>query len=71
MFGHINFLKFNVVILFWMWPVFVALMTALFYFFFKVVRFREFKIRDTEAAKIELEKFRTQSYKARLEREEI
>ncbi|MEO8820755.1 MAG: histidine kinase, partial [Ginsengibacter sp.] len=42
-----------------------------FYFFFKVVRFREFKIRDTEAAKIELEKFRTQSYKARLEREEI
>lgn len=50
---------------------FVALMLMAFYFLFRVIRIREYRIRDSEATKIELEKFRTENYKTRLEREQI
>lgn len=71
MIGRINFLKLNLVIPFWTWAILSVLMALMFYFLFKLIQFRENRIRDAEATKIELEKLRSENYRARLEREQI
>ncbi len=71
MIGRINFLKLSIVIPFWTWIVLAVLIALMFYFLFKLIQFRENRIRNTEATKIELEKLRSENYRTRLEREQI
>jgi two-component system LytT family sensor kinase len=71
MFVHINFFILTIVVPFWTWPFLILFMGLLFYVFFCVARLREKKIREVEATKMELEKLRSENYKARLEREKI
>ncbi|MGN6196629.1 MAG: histidine kinase [Ginsengibacter sp.] len=65
------FLEVNAIIPVWGWYFFIGAASALFYVFFKVMKLREKRILEIEATKIELEKLRTENYKARLEREQI
>src|SRR5665213_1700197 len=71
MIGRINFLKLNLVIPVLTWIVLAVLLALMFYFLFKLIQFRENRIRNTEATKIELEKLRSENYRTRLEREQI
>ena len=71
MFGHIYFINLNLIVPFWTWSFLILSMVLLVYVFFKVTRLRENKIREIVATKIELEKLRSENFKARLEREQI
>ncbi len=71
MISHINFLKLNLVIPYWLWHFLIVVIAVVSYLLFEIVKLREEKIRKSEATKIELEKLRTENYKIRLEREKI
>ena len=71
MLGHIYFLNLNFIVPFWTWSLLVFSVCALFFTFFRVAWLREKRIREGVSTKIELEKLRSENYKARLEREQI
>lgn len=71
MIGYSVFLVLNLVIPLVAWVILALLLALMFYFLFKLVQFRENRIRESEASKVELEKLRSDNFKARLEREQI
>ena len=71
MLPHNYFLNLTIVVPFWEWPFIILLPVALGYLFYKVINRREKRIREIEGTKIDLEKLRSENYKARLEREQI
>ena len=71
MVGRLEFLLLNLLIPYWVWPFLIASMVILLYFFYRIMRLRERKIREADATRIELEKLRSENYKELLEREQI
>lgn len=68
---RITLLNLFMVISFRIWMDLVALVIILSLVLIWVIKFREKRIREIEATKVELEKLRSENYKARLEREQI
>jgi len=66
------FLQLTFLVPFWKTSaVLIACGIGLFYAFYKIMKLREKRIRETEATKTELEKLRSENYRSRLEMEEI
>lgn len=68
---RITLLNLFIVISFRIWIDLAALVIIIFLVLLWIIKFREKRIREIEATKVELEKLRSENYKARLEREQI
>ncbi len=72
MFEPINLLQIKTFLPFWKTDTFlIFLVLFVLYILFQIIRLREKNIREIEAAKVEMEKLRSENYKSRFEMEQI
>lgn len=69
--ASLDFLLLHLFVPFWVWPFLIVSMIVMLYFFYRIMRLRENKIREADATRIELEKLRSKNYMELLEREQI
>lgn len=69
--AHHYFLLVHLFVPLWVWPFLILSTMMLLYIFYRIITFREKKIREADANRIELEKLRSENYRELLEREQI